>query len=125
MVNQLIRFAKKEFAGRKTDRHGASNQEKIKSIERQTGRKIKIDILEEDLPDSLPLSLAYIWDWFVTLNIYRNSSFSIAPIQISEMKSFFEMINVDILPWELSALMRVDLAFLEVHRESTDNPKTD
>lgn len=72
---------------------------------RQTGIKPKE---LEDLKE-LPESCTQVWRWFIDLNNSRSSNgFGVNPISYSDIKSYIDLIGVNIEDWELQLIKQFD-----------------
>lgn len=60
----------------------------------------------------LPAETKYIWSWFEDLSAARGAGFSIEPISWGDMRAYFDLIRLQPARWEVSALRRLDDAFL-------------
>lgn len=84
---------------------------KLESVKRQTGR----DIPELDELLTLPASMEQVWYWFVSLNNARSSNgFGVNPIQYSEMKAYFDLINVEPEEWEVNTIKQLDIVAMQI-----------
>ena len=73
---------------------------------------------DELLETEKPLLLSYIYDWFMDLQSARKSNgFALMPIEFSEIKSYFELINQHPQKWELDTIRRLDSVALSLHRK--------
>ena len=77
----------------------------MNSVWRQTGIKPKEleDIVE------LPESCISVWKWFIDLHNARGSNgFGINPISYTEIKSYFDLIDMKPDDWELTLIKSFD-----------------
>lgn len=80
-------------------------RDQLQSVWRQTGHKPKE---LEDLIE-LPESCVPVWRWFIDLHNARGSNgFGVNPINYTEIKAYFDL--MDILPeeWEVNLIKRFD-----------------
>ena len=70
--------------------------------------------MPEELKLEQPSSLSiHIWSWFLEVSSSRSSNgFSLNPISYSEIESWSRFAGITIESWELKALKRIDLEFL-------------
>lgn len=80
-------------------------RDQLNSVWKQTGVKPKE---LEDLIE-LPESCAQVWKWFIDLNNSRTSNgFGVNPITYSDIKSYLDLINIEIEDWELNLIKKFD-----------------
>lgn len=61
-------------------------------------------------PVELSPSMAHVWGWFIALDSKRSVGMNGAnPISESEMGWFFRNRQIEVQPWELEAISRIDL----------------
>jgi hypothetical protein len=54
-----------------------------------------------------------VWKWFTDLHSARSSNgFSINPISFTEIKSYFQLIDIEPEEWEVQLLRKLDTEFL-------------
>ena len=76
-----------------------------------------------EIPDdykSLPMPENYrhCWSWFGELSRTRSSNgFGQNPISYSEIDSWSRLTNIELTPLEVSAIMRLDSAYLTIQAE--------
>lgn len=73
----------------------------------------------------LPESFKYIWDYFLRLNQKRTSNgFGVNPLSYTEVKNFFELLQITTDPFEVEVLMLLDNVAMEhFQKESEKNNK--
>jgi hypothetical protein len=80
-------------------------RDQLNSVWRQTGVK---PAELEDIKD-LPESCLQVWKWFIDLNNSRSSNgFGVNPISYSDIKSYFDLIGIELEEWELYLIKRLD-----------------
>lgn len=80
-------------------------RDQLQSVWRQTGIKPKEF---EDLVE-LPESCISIWKWFIDLHNARGSNgFGINPISYTEIKAYFDLIDIRPEEWEIMLIKRFD-----------------
>lgn len=94
------------------DGDGVSLREKAGRLLQTTGRTP--DTLR-DLPE-LPEHAAHVWRWFHDLHHSRTSNgFGPNPIPYAEIDAWARLTGTHPKPWEVNALKRMDLIYLEVN----------
>jgi hypothetical protein len=80
-------------------------RDQLNSVWRQTGVKPKeLEELKE-----LPESCSQVWRWFIDLNNARSSNgYGVNPISYSDIKSYMDLISIEMHEWELHLLKRID-----------------
>jgi hypothetical protein len=74
------------------------------SAQRQTNEDIPE--LEDQL--ELPETANMVWRWFIDLNNSRQSGMGVNPISYSEMLSYFALMNIAPMEWEIQAIKTLD-----------------
>ena len=80
-------------------------RDQLNSVWRQTGRKPK------ELRDAieLPQSCYFVWKWFTELHTARGSNgFGLNPISYTEIKSYFDLIDIQPEEWEVNLIKALD-----------------
>lgn len=88
----------------------------MEAVEKQIKKKPKE--LEELV--SLPSKFNHIWTWFLELNQTRPSGFGISNITYSEMKAFFELLEIKPEPWEVNFIKMFDNIAIRITREQQE-----
>lgn len=88
---------------------GCTKKQHLESVQKQIGRE-----LEELKVPPLPKSCSEVWKWFLNLNSARQASMSALPISFSDMRSYFELIQVVPNEDEISILRMLDNIALDV-----------
>lgn len=70
----------------------------------------KQGITPKELSDliEMPESLVNCWLWFIDLHKTRSSGFGIAAIQYSEIHSYFNLLQIQVEPWEIELIKLFD-----------------
>jgi hypothetical protein len=77
----------------------------LNSVWRQTGIKPKEleDVIE------LPESCFQVWKWFIDLHNSRTSNgFGVNPISYTEIKAYFDLIDIKVEEWEVTLIKLFD-----------------
>ena len=91
---------------------GCTRRQHYESIARQTGRVIpELDV------KPLPFTCSEIWKWFMNLNQSRQSGFGVNAISYSEMKAYFDLINVQPTEDELTLIRMLDNILLDIYNK--------
>jgi hypothetical protein len=53
-----------------------------------------------------------LWEWFIDLNSTRGGGFGHSPITYTEIKSWCDLTQTELTPWETGVLRRLDYKFL-------------
>jgi hypothetical protein len=103
-VEELLAFAKSEFALAVTQKDGATLRQHLDIIWQQTGKKPEqLEIMK------CPDLLAHIWYWFLELNQSRqHSEMGAMPISFSEILAWATLSGVSPLPNEIRVLKQLD-----------------
>jgi hypothetical protein len=89
----------------------------LESVWRQTGVKPK----ELDELCELPESCSQVWSWFTDLSSSRSSNgFGINPLAYSEIKAYFDLMQIEPLEWELRLLKRFDLELIKYYAKKAE-----
>ena len=66
-------------------------------------------------PEELSPSMAHVWFWYLALNSKRSVGLNgVTPIAESEIGWFFRNRQIEVQPWEVEAINRIDfLAYAE------------
>ncbi len=95
-------------------------RDQLNSVWRQTGRKPKE---LENLPE-LPQIFSEVWFWFLKLNNRRTSNgFGVNPLQYSEIKAYFELIQYTPLDWEIEMIEKFDSIALSEYEKQAERNK--
>jgi hypothetical protein len=88
---------------------GKSRLQILLDIRAQTG------VIAKELREAPQMSTAvqHVWGWFCDLSRGRTAGMTINAIGWADMRAFFDLIGVKPLRWEISALRRIDDAFIE------------
>jgi hypothetical protein len=73
-----------------------------------------IEADEEDV--NCPLELEYLYAWFVELNSARQSGMDVCPITFSEMKDWSSLFSIELKPFEIRILKRIDTLYVNHFR---------
>lgn len=112
-MDQAVEYCKQEF---KLGFGPNSVREQLLAIERQTGRTPKelLELIE------LPESCYDTWYWFLDLHNARDSNgMSINPISYTEIKNYFELIQVVPDEWEVKLIKRFDMQVMNYFAEES------
>lgn len=88
-------------------------REHLETVAKAIGKKPKE---LEDLVE-LPSNFNEVWDWFLALNNTRSSGFGISAITYTEIRSFFQLMQIDVQPWEIRVIKMLDSIALEISNE--------
>jgi hypothetical protein len=90
----------------------------LESIERQTGKKPK---QLAEIPE-MPGVLMYLWDWFCALDSGRGGNgFGLNPLSYSEIQAWATLMQVQLAPWEVDAIKRIDAVRIRIANEKKDS----
>lgn len=71
-----------------------------------------------------PHELSYIWSWFLELSGARSSNgFAANPIQYSEIDAWARLKKINITPFEVEAIVKIDGVFLSHMAEKAKKDK--
>jgi hypothetical protein len=85
-----------------------------------------VEILAELAGPPMPPGMAYLFDWFLELDVARGSSgFGPNPIGYGEMEAWSRLTGRLLLPWEVVTLRHLDSARLNVFAEGTQHDRAD
>ena len=104
-VEQCKLFAKQQFELSEIQKDGTSLKDQLLNVERQTGIKPKElqDLVE------LPEVFSSCWSWFLDLNSARTSgAMAPNPITFTEMKCYFDLMEIQPEPWEVHIIKMLD-----------------
>lgn len=92
-------------------------RDQLNSVWRQTGKKPKeLDELLE-----LPQSCLSVWKWFIDLHNARGSNgFGINPITYTEIKSYFDLIDLQPEEWEVTLIKLLDNEALAAYAKEAE-----
>lgn len=85
-------------------------------MQEQTG------VTPKELEDCVDLPSVFndVWHWFLMLNSSRTSSMSVNPIAFSEMQAFFDLMQINPLPWEIEILKIFDNVAMKHYSKELD-----
>lgn len=64
-----------------------------------------------------PFALAYLLDWFQELQLSRTGNgFGPNPIAYQEIEAWQRLNGIELEPWEIQALKRIDLEWMTIMR---------
>lgn len=96
------------------EEEGGTVLEHLQALERKTGKTPQALL---DAP-VLPEACVELWDIFKELHACRGSTgFGPACISYGDIDAFQRVTGVTLQPWELEAIRRADMAYLEAHAE--------
>lgn len=111
-IEQAIEFSKQEFKFNTKSKDGFTLRQQLESVWRQIGKKPK----ELENLITLPESCYFVWKCFSDLHNARSSNgYSLNPINYTEIKSYFYLIDIVPEEWEVSLIRRFDNEFLIAH----------
>lgn len=62
--------------------------------------------------------MEHIWEWFLDLSLARPVGYGPTPISFSEIEAYSRLMGVEITPWEVEQLRRIDrLAVVEASKK--------
>lgn len=56
----------------------------------------------------MPDSLAYVWDWYLRLNETRPVGMGMSAITYTEIRSYFELMDIEVEPFEVELIKVFD-----------------
>ena len=62
----------------------------------------------------LPNSLAHCWQWFLDLNNTRQVSMGASAISYTEMKAYFELLQIQVESWEIEVIKMFDRVAMKI-----------
>jgi hypothetical protein len=72
----------------------------------------------------LPESCYSVWKWFLDLHNARSSNgFGVNPISYTEIKSYFDLIEIKPEDWELELLKKLDASALAAFAKHAETEK--
>lgn len=90
------------------DDQGNTKFDLLTKFSERTGKKHP-DLIEPEVNEFV----LYVWEWFIELNSQRTSNgFGSNPIQFIDIKSWAELNQRLIKPWEVKAIRRLDNTWL-------------
>ena len=110
-MSELCTWAEFSFKLNLPDKDGITQREHLEQVERQIGRRP--EALEP--PTDFPMLLSHVWSAFCSLSNSRASGFSgPSPITYTEIQSWKEATQTPLDPWEVEAIKRIDVVYMEV-----------
>ena len=104
-------WSEHQFKINRPDKDGITEREHLEQVERQTGHRP--EALEP--PTVFPQLMSHVWSAFCVLSNSRTQGFSGPnPITYEQIKSWKELTETPIAPWEIEALKRVDVVYMGV-----------
>ncbi|MDD5227192.1 MAG: hypothetical protein PHD53_00145 [Methylococcales bacterium] len=67
----------------------------------------------------------YIIKWFHELGICENNGMGTTPFSHKELHSWRENMQLDVLPWDISLLREMSVAFISMQEKSKDPEQID
>lgn len=83
----------------------------------------QLGVLPERLKEApeLPHTLAYVWDWFLDLNSSRQHTMEgEAPISYLEIDAWIRVTRVEVSPWEVALIRRLDKVRFKQKKENSE-----
>lgn len=72
-----------------------------------------------DLP-TIPRELEYLMGWFWEIrSAIGGSGFGANPISFTEMKSWCDLTNIELNPWEVSVIKKLDMEYMKISNKSS------
>lgn len=100
---------------------GASLKDHLLLIHKTTGKKPK----ELDNLIELPPEFAKVWEDFINLSSSRQSGFGISPLTYTEIKSYTELMGIELEPWEVNMIKLFDrVTVSEVNKQQEKKSKS-
>ena len=119
-LQDAIEYAKTEFKFASKSKDGSTLKDQLNSVWRQTGKKPK----ELDNLPELPDIFSEVWYWFLKLNNKRTSNgFGVNPIQYSEIKAYFDLIQYHPQEWEIEMIEKFDSIALKEYELQAEKNK--
>lgn len=88
-------------------KQGGTKLDHLKQVEKQKGSDVIPEI-------EIPEDGQHVWNWFIDLHKKRGSSgFGAAPLLYTEIRAWGELMRITVEPWEVTAIMEMDDAYLE------------
>lgn len=101
----------------RSGKDGETKRDRLMVTWHQTGTRP--DELNEPV---IPRQGEHLWGWFWRLSNRRTCGYAaVNPIQLSEIESFAALYGLSLRPWEVSALIAMDDAYLKTTR--ADQPQ--
>lgn len=61
----------------------------------------------------MPNDVTYVFDWFLDLQAGRQyTSFGPVPFSWTDIKSWAELKNIDLMSWEVDVIKKIDMLFI-------------
>lgn len=111
----MLEYAEQEYALSQS-KGDSTIREQLELVWKNTGRKPpELENIVE-----CPKGLFYLWVWFNRIEQSRTygGMQGINPIQYSEIKAFFELIEVDPMEWEIIVIKQLDSIAMKAYNES-------
>ena len=65
----------------------------------------------------MPDNLMHCWHWFLELNNTRSSGFGMSPITYLEIQAYFDLIRMQVEPWEVEMIKLFDAVAMKFAEE--------
>jgi hypothetical protein len=70
----------------------------------------------------MPDAMVYLWIWFCELDAGRGGNgFGLNPLSYSEIQAWTQLKRVDLAPWEVEAIKRIDSVRIRVSQEKRED----
>jgi hypothetical protein len=73
----------------------------------------------------IPPAVAHIWQWFCELSQTRQIGMSAGPITFAEIEAYARLMKIEMHPWAVALIRRIDQAVMAAEREKSQAPKAD
>jgi len=110
LILDLEEYAEQDFKLSIPDKDGVTERQHLEEVERQSGRT-PLALQGTEFPELL----GYVWAAFLLLNQGRGQGFNgPLPLSFQDMLAWQQLTNNYLLPWEVSAIKRLDAVYLRV-----------
>ena len=110
LILDLEEYAEHNFKLSIPDKDGVTERQHLEEVERQSGRT-PLALQGTEFPELLE----YVWTAFLLLNQGRGLGFNgPLPLSFQDILAWQQLTNGYLLPWEVSAIKRLDAVYLRV-----------
>jgi hypothetical protein len=117
-----LEYAKSNFDLDAIQEDGSTKRQHLISAERQLGETPEELLNAPELPEYL----VYLWNYFMELSRARgNNGFGPSPLAYSEIQAWARLTKQALDAWELDAILKLDVLFLNAKSKAIKEASSD
>lgn len=112
----MLLYAKHQFYWSEQQSDGESNRDHLRAARNNAFATMQAPIEDEE-EAVCPHELQHLYIWFVELSSARQSGMDICPISFTEIKNWSKLLDIDLKPFEVRTLKRLDTLYINHFRD--------